>query len=74
MESVERVRHALEALPTDFWEVLVLRELEGLSYKEIAAVVGIPIGTVMSRIARARARLLVVLEANEIGGGDRGLR
>ena len=73
-ETVERVRHALEALPADFREVLVLRELEGLSYKEIAAVVGIPIGTVMSRIARARERLLVVLEANEIGGGDRALR
>jgi RNA polymerase sigma factor (sigma-70 family) len=73
-ETVERVRHALEALPADFREVMVLRELEGLSYKEIAAVVGIPIGTVMSRIARARERLLVVLEANEIGGGERGLR
>jgi len=73
-ETVERVRHALEALPADFREVMVLRELEGLSNKEIAAVVGIPIGTVMSRIARARERLLVVLEANEIGGGERGLR
>ncbi len=73
-ETVEHVRQALEALSADFREVLVLRELEGLSYKEIAAVVGIPIGTVMSRIARARERLLVVLEANEIGGGDRALR
>jgi len=59
--TVERVRHALETLPTDFREVLVLRELEGLSYKEIAVIVGIPLGTVMSRLARARERLAGVL-------------
>ena len=45
----------IDALPTEFRECLVLRELEDLSYKEIAAVVGVPIGTVMSRLARARA-------------------
>ena len=56
-QTVEHVRRALETLPTDLREVLVLRELEGLSYKEIAAVVGIPLGTVMSRISRGR-RLL----------------
>ena len=56
-QTVEQVRRALEALPADFREVLVLRELEGLSYKEIAAIVGIPLGTVMSRLARARERL-----------------
>jgi RNA polymerase sigma factor (sigma-70 family) len=48
---------ALEELPPDFREVLVLLEFEGLSYKEIAEVLGIPIGTVMSRLARARHRL-----------------
>ena len=51
------VRKALDELPAAFREVLVLRELEGLSYKEIADVVGIPLGTVMSGLARARKRL-----------------
>jgi RNA polymerase sigma factor (sigma-70 family) len=60
--TVERVRAALEQLPVDFREVIVLREFEGLSYKEIAAVVRVPIGTVMSRLARARERLLTALK------------
>jgi RNA polymerase sigma factor (sigma-70 family) len=60
-QTVEEVRRALETLPTDFREVLVLRELEGLSYKEIAVIVGTPLGTVMSRLARARERLAGVL-------------
>ena len=55
------VRRALEALPLAWREVIVLRELEGLSYKEIADVAGIKIGTVMSRLARSRARLLQLL-------------
>jgi RNA polymerase sigma-70 factor, ECF subfamily len=53
----ELVKNALQELALDFREVLILRELEGLSYKEIAAVASIPIGTVMSRLARARTRL-----------------
>jgi RNA polymerase sigma-70 factor, ECF subfamily len=60
--TVAVVRTALEQLPVDFREVLVLRELEGLTYKEIAAVVGVPLGTVMSRLARARDRLMAVLK------------
>src|SRR5262245_16741462 len=60
--AVARVREALERLPADFREVIVLREIEGMSYKEIAAVVGVPIGTVMSRLARARDRLATVLK------------
>jgi RNA polymerase sigma-70 factor (ECF subfamily) len=52
-----RLRDALEALPVAWREVLVLRELEGLSYREIADVAGIRMGTVMSRLARARAGL-----------------
>src|ERR1700674_2689083 len=73
-QTVEQVRRTLETLPTDFREVLVLRELEGLSYKEIAAIVGIPLGTVMSRLARARERLAGVLTPGELSGGHRGLR
>jgi RNA polymerase sigma factor (sigma-70 family) len=72
-QTVAQVRDALEALPDDFREVLVLRELEGLSYKEIAAVVSIPIGTVMSRLARARERLNGVLTGSGSGGGQRGV-
>jgi RNA polymerase sigma-70 factor (ECF subfamily) len=64
-QTVEQVRRALETLPADFREMLVLRELEGLAYKEIAAIVGVPIGTVMSRLARARNRLADVLIASD---------
>ena len=60
--AVARVREALEQLPADFREVLVLREIEGMSYKEIAAIVRVPIGTVMSRLARARDRLAAILK------------
>ncbi len=52
---------AIAALPVPYREVLVLREIEGLSYKEIATVVRVPIGTVMSRLARARERLQTTL-------------
>jgi RNA polymerase sigma factor (sigma-70 family) len=72
-QTVDEVRRALETLPADFREVLVLRELEGLSYKEIAAIVGIPLGTVMSRLARARERLAGVLATSELSGGDRAM-
>jgi len=53
----ETVQRGLEALPEIFREVLVLRELQGMSYKEIADVASVSIGTVMSRLARARTRL-----------------
>lgn len=55
--SAESVRRALEELPVEFREVMVLRELEGMSYKEIASVADVPVGTVMSRLARARKRM-----------------
>ena len=51
------LREALSELPIEFREVLILREMEELSYKEIAALAELPIGTVMSRLARARGRL-----------------
>jgi len=51
------IRYALDQLPTEFREVVVLRELEGFSYREIAEIANIPTGTVMSRLARARDRL-----------------
>ena len=60
-DNRERLTHALEELPHRFREVLVLRELEGCSYKEIAAITSAPIGTVMSALARARQRLQRVL-------------
>ncbi len=51
------IAHALADLPAEFREVLVLREIEGMSYKEIADIAAIPMGTVMSRLARGRAML-----------------
>jgi len=69
-QAVEKVQRAVQELPADFREVIVLRELEGLSYKEIAAVVGIPIGTVMSRLARARERLLAILGPSATAMGE----
>jgi len=53
----EQVRKALETLPAGFREVLVLREIEELSYREISDVTGVPLGTVMSSLSRARQRL-----------------
>jgi RNA polymerase sigma factor (sigma-70 family) len=55
------LRDALNELPLNFREILILRELEGLSYKEIGEVVNVPIGTVMSSLARGRDRLREVL-------------
>src|SRR5204862_3617656 len=52
-----RVRQALEELPPPLREVIVLRELEGLSYHDIATVAAVPLGTVMSRLSRGRAQL-----------------
>jgi len=59
----KRLMRALESLPARAREVLVLRELEGCSYKEIGEIIGIPIGTVMSTLARARERLQRTLTA-----------
>jgi RNA polymerase sigma factor (sigma-70 family) len=57
LEERGLLRQAIEQLPQEFREAIVLRELEGLSYKEIAEISGIPLGTVMSRLARGRDQL-----------------
>jgi RNA polymerase sigma-70 factor (ECF subfamily) len=59
----QTLRAAVAALPVGYREVVILRDLEGLAYKEIAAVAGIPLGTVMSRLARAHQRLQIDLTA-----------
>ena len=56
-EDAELIREAMDELPAEFREILVLRHQEGLSYKEIANIARIPLGTVMSRLARARDKL-----------------
>jgi RNA polymerase sigma-70 factor, ECF subfamily len=56
-ERTELVRRSLAELPPEFREVLILRELEQLSYREISNIAGIPLGTVMSRLSRARLRM-----------------
>jgi RNA polymerase sigma-70 factor (ECF subfamily) len=60
--DAEGVRRAVEALPDPFRETLVLRELQEMSYREIAEITGAPIGTVMSRLARARSLLIAALK------------
>jgi RNA polymerase sigma-70 factor (ECF subfamily) len=67
--GAQEVRAAIESLPGEFREVIVMRELEGLTYKEIAAVAGVPVGTVMSRLARGRERLERKLAPRLVEGG-----
>jgi RNA polymerase sigma-70 factor (ECF subfamily) len=63
IDDATLVARALRQLPDAFHQLLVLRELEGLSYRELADVIGIPIGTVMSRLSRARDALRVALDS-----------
>lgn len=60
-DEIDHLRHTIESLPEPFREALVLRELEEMSYRDIAEVTGAPIGTVMSRLARARQMLTALL-------------
>ena len=59
--DAQRVRQALQDLPIEFREVLIMREMEELSYKQISTIADLPIGTVMSRLARGRKRLRELL-------------
>jgi RNA polymerase sigma factor (sigma-70 family) len=63
--NAQRVREAIESLPPGIREVVVLREMEGLEYKQIAAVVAVPIGTIMSRLSRGRRRLAQLLSEDD---------
>jgi RNA polymerase sigma-70 factor (ECF subfamily) len=72
-EDREMLMQAVDRLPVEFREVIVLRELEELSYKEIARIAEIPIGTVMSRLARAREKLHEVLDCQMKGNEPHGL-
>jgi RNA polymerase sigma-70 factor (ECF subfamily) len=69
LADAETVRRAIAGLPVEFREIVILRDMEGLSYSEIADLAEIPIGTVMSRLARARKRLQKRLAA-EFNPGD----
>jgi RNA polymerase sigma-70 factor (ECF subfamily) len=73
MEDAEQIQKAIEELPLEFREILVLRHVEGLSYKEIADIAEIPPGTVMSRLARARGRLKQCLADRLKEGNSREL-
>jgi RNA polymerase sigma-70 factor (ECF subfamily) len=68
MQDARLLQRALEQIAPEFREALVLREMEELSYKEMASVLGVPIGTVMSRLSRARRTLLARFESL---GGER---
>ena len=67
--DAETVRNAIGELPVEFREMIVLREMEGFSYKEIADLSDVPIGTVMSRLARARKQLQTRLAGEFQTGG-----
>jgi RNA polymerase sigma factor (sigma-70 family) len=68
----QQVRQALEQLPSEFREAIVLREMEGLSYKEISATIGVPLGTVMSRLSRGRDWLKRLLSTPTPVGSEGG--
>ena len=69
-EDGERLRQAIAGLPSPFLETLVMRDINGLSYREIAEATDTPVGTVMSRLARARAMLAKTLRAEPMTDRD----
>ena len=66
----EQVRAAIHKLPVEFREIILLREYEELSYKEIASILGCAAGTVMSRLGRARSKLRILLSAKLMKSGS----
>jgi RNA polymerase sigma-70 factor (ECF subfamily) len=72
--DTDLVRRAIAALPEILREALVLREMEGLSYKEIGKIAGVPIGTVMSRLARGRMQLQVMLVEMDQPNADKSVQ
>jgi len=70
--SRERIMEAMRLLPEEFREVLILREVQDFSYKEIGAITGVPVGTVMSRLSRARQRMQRILCAASRPQPERG--
>ncbi|WP_051888528.1 RNA polymerase sigma factor [Caballeronia sordidicola] len=73
-DETELVHRALATLPVEYREVIVLRELEDMSYKDVAAVAGIPMGTVMSRLSRARRMLCTAVKAAQGGSDQQAIR
>jgi RNA polymerase sigma-70 factor, ECF subfamily len=65
--DAQELRLAIDSLEIEFREVIVLREMDGLSYKQVAEIAGIPIGTVMSRLSRGRQRLFQMLSEQTAG-------
>lgn len=63
MQDGERLRKAIAGLPSSYLETLVMRDINGLSYREIAEATETPVGTVMSRLARARGMLAKILRS-----------
>ena len=76
MKKLERqeVRAAIESLPSLYGEIIVLREIEGFSYQQIASILGCPAGTVMSRLGRARAKLRELLIDCQAAAATRTVR
>jgi RNA polymerase sigma-70 factor (ECF subfamily) len=64
--DAKQLETLIAALPIEFRETLVVRDLQGLGYREISEVIGIPVGTVMSRLARARQRLIAAIKESNL--------
>jgi RNA polymerase sigma-70 factor (ECF subfamily) len=72
--ETEQVQAAIQELPLQFREIILLREYEELSYQEIAGILDCPVGTVMSRLGRARGKLRVLLSATLKGSNSSSVR